>query len=210
MPDQHVEILLDCYKFVLQNRMLSSGRLGKGSFQEVTDEMNKRCNMQENNLYEREQLAAKLQNLKTQFRNRKIAVDEGKENKNTWKWYSIMDDLSHAEGLLRESFDATTRVNLGYGPTEDEGQTGHAPDGRTREGKRLGHLNEKHLPEKKRILSNNEIESSIGNLSMLLTNKTEPRSNAQIDKMDDIRSMAFQLFTGVSSIIDYINRPEGT
>merc|ERR1719462_500658 len=59
MPDQHVEILLDCYKFVLQNRMLSSGRLGKGSFQEVTDEMNKRCNMQENNLYEREQLAAK-------------------------------------------------------------------------------------------------------------------------------------------------------
>ena len=31
----------------------------------------------ENNLYEREQLAAKLQNLKTQFRNRKIAVDEG-------------------------------------------------------------------------------------------------------------------------------------
>ena len=32
----------------------------------------------ENNLYEREQLAAKLQNLKTQFRNRKIAVDEGK------------------------------------------------------------------------------------------------------------------------------------
>ena len=41
------EILLDCYKFVLQNRMLSSGRLGKGSFQEVTDEMNKRCNMQE-------------------------------------------------------------------------------------------------------------------------------------------------------------------
>ena len=38
---------MDCYKFVLQNRMLSSGRLGKGSFQEVTDEMNKRCNMQE-------------------------------------------------------------------------------------------------------------------------------------------------------------------
>ena len=35
MPDAHVEILLDCYKFVLQNRMLSSGRLGKGSFQEV-------------------------------------------------------------------------------------------------------------------------------------------------------------------------------
>ena len=63
-----------------------------------------------------------------------------------------MDDLSHAEGLLRESFDATTRVNLGYGPTEDEGQTGHAPDGRTREGKRLAHLNEKNLPEKKRIL----------------------------------------------------------
>ena len=33
--------------------------------------------MPESNLYEREQLAAKLQNLKTQFRNRKIAIDEG-------------------------------------------------------------------------------------------------------------------------------------
>lgn len=77
MPDLHVEVLLDCYKYVLQNRMLSSGRLGKGSFQEVADEMNKRCKMNEDNFYEREQLAAKLQNLKTQFRNRKIAVDEG-------------------------------------------------------------------------------------------------------------------------------------
>ena len=45
---------------------------------------------------------------------------------------------------------------------------------------------------------------------MLLTKKNEPRPNAHVDKMDDIRSMAFQLFTGVSSIIDYINRPEGT
>ena len=66
-----------------------------------------------------------------------------------------MDDLSHAEGLLRESFDATTRVNLGYGPTEDDtNQTnqGSSADSRTREGKRLAHLNEKHLPEKKRIL----------------------------------------------------------
>ena len=34
-------------------------------------------NFGEKNSYEREQLAAKLQNLKTQFRNRKIAVDEG-------------------------------------------------------------------------------------------------------------------------------------
>ena len=45
--------------------------------------VHKLCNIthlkleKENNLYEREQLAAKLQNLKTQFRNRKIAVDEG-------------------------------------------------------------------------------------------------------------------------------------
>ena len=53
MPDNHVEILLDCYKYVLQNRMLSSGRLGKGSFQEVTDEMNKRCKVTEASQYER-------------------------------------------------------------------------------------------------------------------------------------------------------------
>ena len=90
MPDAHVEILLDCYKFVLQNRMLSSGRLGKGSFQEVNlflffdaimvqvaDEMNRRCGLDGDGTYEREQLAAKLQNLKTQFRNRKQAVDDG-------------------------------------------------------------------------------------------------------------------------------------
>ena len=57
--------------------MLSSGRLGKGSFQEVADEMNRRCQMGSDSSYEREQLAAKLQNLKTQFRNRKIAVEEG-------------------------------------------------------------------------------------------------------------------------------------
>jgi len=50
--------------------------------------------MAEHNLYEREQLAAKLQNLKTQFRNRKIAIDEGKENKNSWKWFAMMEDLS--------------------------------------------------------------------------------------------------------------------
>ena len=91
MPDAHVEILLDCYKFVLQNRMLSSGRLGKGSFQEasklilgeliltlqVADEMNRRCGLDGDGTYEREQLAAKLQNLRTQFRNRKQAVDDG-------------------------------------------------------------------------------------------------------------------------------------
>ena len=52
--------------------------------------------MTENNLYEREQLAAKLQNLKTQFRNRKIAIDEGKENKNSWKWFAMMEDLSQS------------------------------------------------------------------------------------------------------------------
>ncbi len=39
--------------------------------------MNRRCGLDGDGTYEREQLAAKLQNLKTQFRNRKQAVDDG-------------------------------------------------------------------------------------------------------------------------------------
>ena len=35
----------------------------------------------------------------------------GRENASAWKWYSIMDDLSQAESLLRESFDVTSKLN---------------------------------------------------------------------------------------------------
>ena len=63
------------------------------------------------NVHSSEQLAAKLQNLKTQFRNRKSAVEEGKESKTNWKWYNMMEDLAQAETGLRESFDGN-KVNL--------------------------------------------------------------------------------------------------
>ena len=36
MPDAHVEMLLDCYKAVQEERTLDSGRLGKGAFHQVT------------------------------------------------------------------------------------------------------------------------------------------------------------------------------
>ena len=35
MPDAHVEMLLDCYKAVQEERTLDSGRLGKGAFHQV-------------------------------------------------------------------------------------------------------------------------------------------------------------------------------
>lgn len=35
MPDAHVEMLLDCYKLVQEERTLDSGRLGKGAFHQV-------------------------------------------------------------------------------------------------------------------------------------------------------------------------------
>jgi len=199
MPDHHVEVLLDCYKFVLQNRMLSSGRLGKGSFQEVTDEMNKRCKTTETNSYEREQLAAKLQNLKTQFRNRKSAVEEGKESKTNWKWYNMMEDLAQAETGLRESFDGNKPVSSPMLSIEEEVD-------RVMNHKRAA-ANDKYLPEKrsKRHFNNGEIESSLGDLAVLLTHqrKNEPKA----DKLKNIQSMAFQLFTGITALIDYVDRP---
>ena len=36
MPDAHVEMLLDCYKAVQEERTLDSGRLGKGAFHQVS------------------------------------------------------------------------------------------------------------------------------------------------------------------------------
>lgn len=216
MPDLHVEVLLDCYKYVLQNRMLSSGRLGKGSFQEVADEMNKRCKMNEDNFYEREQLAAKLQNLKTQFRNRKIAVDEGRESASAWKWYNIMDDLSQAESLLRESFDATNKLHANYSNSpiltindddEDENQNDNSRK----------HFSISGIPDKrqKRELTRVEIEQSIGDLALLIGAKNgdgvtddEEVPNHPVNRdLTNLRSMACQLLTGFSAIINYVNTP---
>ena len=38
----------------------------------------------------------------------------GRESASAWKWYNIMDDLSQAESLLRESFDATSKLHANY------------------------------------------------------------------------------------------------
>jgi hypothetical protein len=40
MPDAHVEMLLDCYKLVQEERTLDSGRLGKGAFHQVQNNFN--------------------------------------------------------------------------------------------------------------------------------------------------------------------------
>jgi len=55
------------------------------------------------------------------------------------------------------------------------------------------------------FFSNDEIESSLGDLAVLLTHqrKNEPKS----DKLRNIQSMAFQLFTGLTALIDYVDRP---
>jgi len=213
MPDLHVEVLLDCYKYVLQNRMLSSGRLGKGSFQEVADEMNKRCQMNEENSYEREQLAAKLQNLKTQFRNRKIAVDEGRESQSAWKWYNIMDDLSQAESLLRESFDQTNKLHANY--SNSPILTINDEDDDENENQRKSHFSISGVPDKrqKRDLSRLELEQSLGDLALLIGSRpvNAPPSDqlpASLNRdLTNLRSMACQLLSGFSAIINYVNHP---
>ena len=53
MPDSHVDVLLTKYKDYLQERMLESGRLSKGTFNEIANDLNKQFNV---NFYEREQV----------------------------------------------------------------------------------------------------------------------------------------------------------
>jgi len=38
----------------------------------------------------------------------------GREHAQAWKWYHIMDDLSQAESILRESIDATNKLHANY------------------------------------------------------------------------------------------------
>lgn len=222
MPDAHVEILLDCYKFVLQNRMLSSGRLGKGSFQEVADEMNRRCGLDGDGTYEREQLAAKLQNLKTQFRNRKQAVDDGRESGSLWKWYQTMDDLSNAEFNLRESFDSAPnlsyRLNSVYQNSplsaSQEDEQSISRDERFD----LDYDNSESTTSRKekRELTRCELEHSFGNLAMLLFNKdenkelTDESESEETDhlhvthQLNKMRSTAVKLLTGFSALISHV------
>jgi len=225
MPDAHVEILLDCYKFVLQNRMLSSGRLGKGSFQEVADEMNRRCGLDGDGTYEREQLAAKLQNLKTQFRNRKQAVDDGRESGSLWKWYQTMDDLSNAEFNLRESFDSAPNlsyrlnsVNYQNSPLSASQEDDQSISRDERFDLNYENSDSTFSRKEKRELTRGELEDSLGNLAMLLFNKDEnsadeSESEDTVDRCSDgnvsrqlnnMRSTAVKLLTGFSALISHV------
>ena len=53
----------------------------------------------------------------------------GRETASVWKWYNIMDDLAQAEFMLRESFDATSKLHAGWSNSpiltinEDEDET---------------------------------------------------------------------------------------
>lgn len=224
MPDAHVEILLDCYKFVLQNRMLSSGRLGKGSFQEVADEMNRRCGLDGDGTYEREQLAAKLQNLKTQFRNRKQAVDDGRESGSLWKWYQTMDDLSNAEFNLRESFDSAPnlsyRLNSVYqnSPLSASQEDEQSISRDERFDLDYDNAESTTSRKEKRELTREELEHSVGNLTMLLFAKDENKELTEESESEDtdrcsasvthqlnnMRSTAVKLLSGFSALISHI------
>lgn len=214
MPDQHVEVLLDCYKFVLQNRMLSSGRLGKGSFQEVADEMNKRCSLAGDSVYEREQLAAKLQNLKTQYRNRKQAVDDGRESGSLWKWYQIMEDLSQAELMLRESFESSTATRI-HPTYQSSPATISIPDEdiytNAKEEEKIDISLDIQDRKNKRDLTYHELEQSFGDLAMLLMTKddetvsTEDLGEAFTHELSSMRSTALRLVMGLSAVINHVN-----
>ena len=85
MPDAHVDFMLRQYRSYLQERMHESGRLTKGTFNEIASDMNREFKV---TIYERGQVAAKLQNLKTQFRQKKACVESGgshNEVESHWK-----------------------------------------------------------------------------------------------------------------------------
>ena len=56
MPDVHVEFLLRKYRSYLEERMLDSGRLSKGTFNEIASDLNREFTV---NHYEREQVSRK-------------------------------------------------------------------------------------------------------------------------------------------------------
>jgi len=115
MPDAHVEMLLDCYKAVQEERTLDSGRLGKGAFHQITEQLNKRTAAN----YCKDQVTAKLQNLKAQFRQRRAAVEAGHAEMRDWKWYERMQEIM-SEGVTSETytdFDGKSRRSNSRSPT---------------------------------------------------------------------------------------------
>lgn len=106
MPDAHVEMLLDCYKLVQEERTLDSGRLGKGAFHQITEQLNKRTVAN----YCKDQVTAKLQNLKAQFRQRRAAVEAGHGEMRDWKWYERMAEIMSTE-TTKQSAQASEGEN---------------------------------------------------------------------------------------------------
>lgn len=99
MPDPHVDFLLHKYRNYLQERMLESGRLSKGTFNEIANDLNREFSVA---YYEREQVASKLQNLKTQFRQKRSCVENGNDSELYWKWYQKLDEIMQIESSARD------------------------------------------------------------------------------------------------------------
>lgn len=99
MPDLHVHYMLKMYRQYLSDRMLTSGRLSKGTFNEIANDLNVKFNV---TYYEREQVASKLQNLKTQYRQRRVGVAEGNVEELSWKWYKEMQEILTIESNARK------------------------------------------------------------------------------------------------------------
>lgn len=188
--------------------------------------MNRRCGLDGDGTYEREQLAAKLQNLKTQFRNRKQAVDDGRESGSLWKWYQTMDDLSNAEFNLRESFDSAPnlsyRLNSVYqnSPLSASQEDDQSISRDERFDLNYDNSETTTSRKEKRELTRGELEDSLGNLAMLLFNKDEnsadeSESEDTVDRsdcsdrnvsrqLDNMRSTAVKLLTGFSALISHV------
>ncbi|CAG5098685.1 Oidioi.mRNA.OKI2018_I69.XSR.g15886.t2.cds [Oikopleura dioica] len=107
MPDAHVEMLLDCYKMVQEERTLDSGRLGKGAFHQITEQLNKRTVAN----YCKDQVTAKLQNLKAQFRQRRAAVEAGHGEMRDWKWYDRMAEIMSTESNGKQDDNNTSSAS---------------------------------------------------------------------------------------------------
>ena len=86
----------------------------KNVFVKITEQLNKRTAGN----YCKDQVTAKLQNLKAQFRQRRAAVEAGHGEMRDWKWYDRMQEImSDGTTETYTDFDGKSRGSNSRSPT---------------------------------------------------------------------------------------------
>ena len=88
-------------------------------FVQITEQLNKRTAGN----YCKDQVTAKLQNLKAQFRQRRAAVEAGHGEMRDWKWYDRMQEImSDGTTETYTDFDGKSRGSNSRSPTPASAQ----------------------------------------------------------------------------------------